>query len=282
MPYALPLTLFLLWHILSVTGILPTKILPAPTAVLKAGSTLIQSGDLWKHLAVSSGRALTGLFIGGSIGFALGLLTGLSRLAYTLLDSTVQMLRTIPNLAMIPLVILWFGIGEETKVFLIALGVFFPLYLNTYHGIRSIDPGLREMAEVYGLRGWRLFRLVIFPGALPSILVGLRFSLGSMWLTLIAAEALAAEAGIGYLTTTAREFMQTDIVVVGTLIYALLGKLADVIARALERRLLSWNANYLATPPPERQQNTRAKATQPPGSEGKERATCDSKSAAPA
>jgi sulfonate transport system permease protein len=154
------------------------------------------------------------------------------------------MFRTIPNLAMTSLVILWFGIGEEAKIFLIALGVFFPLYLNTYHGIRTVDAGLKEMGRVYGLSNWTLFRKIIFPGALPSVLIGLRFALGSMWLTLIAAEALAAEAGIGYMTTTAREFMQTDIVVVGILLYALLGKGADVIARTLERRLLAWHPNY--------------------------------------
>lgn len=153
LPYAVPLSLIALWQILAVTGILQTRILPSPGAVFHAAATLIQSGDLWKHLCLSTGRALAGLLIGGSIGFLLGLLTGISRIADTLLDSTVQMFRTIPNLAMIPLVILWFGIGEETKIFLIALGVFFPLYLNTYHGIRSIDPGLREMAQVYGVRG---------------------------------------------------------------------------------------------------------------------------------
>ena len=244
LPWVVPVSLLLSWHLLSATGLLSAKTLPDPITVLKTATTLVQSGDLWKHLSVSTERAVIGLLIGGSIGFFLGLLTGVSSIADGLLDSSVQMFRTIPNLAMIPLVILWFGIGEEAKIFLIALGVFFPLYLNTYHGIKTIDPGLKEMGRVYGLRGWHLFRQVLFPGALPSILVGLRFALGSMWLTLIAAEALAAQAGIGFMTTTAREFMQTDIVVVGTLLYALMGKLADVIARSLERRLLLWHPNY--------------------------------------
>ena len=138
------------------------------------------------------------------------------------------MLRTIPNLALIPLVILWFGIGEEAKLFLTALGVFFPIYLNTLHGVRNVDPQLIEMGRVYGMSGWTLFRKVIFPGALPSIFVGLRFSLGIMWLTLIVAETMAASSGIGHMANSAREFMMTDVVILALVIYALLGKLADV------------------------------------------------------
>jgi sulfonate transport system permease protein len=244
LPWIVPTLLLLGWYGMSRYGWLSARILPSPPEVLRAAYRLIRSGELPRHLGISSERAVTGLLLGGTLGFALGLITGLFALAESLLDSTVQMIRTIPNLAMIPLVILWFGIGEEAKVFLIAQGVFFPIYLNTYHGIRTVDPHLKEMGRVYGLSPWRLFTQVIFPGALPSILVGLRFALGSMWLTLIAAEALAAEAGIGYMTTTAREFMQTDVVVVGTLLYALLGKLADTLARLLERRWLAWHPNY--------------------------------------
>jgi sulfonate transport system permease protein len=243
-PWIVPLLLLLLWDGLGRAGVLSSRILPSPEAAARAASHLISSGDLARNLAVSAGRAVTGLLIGGTLGFSLGLLTGALPFAERLLDSTVQMLRTIPNLALIPLVILWFGIGEEAKVFLISAGVFFPLYLNTYHGVRTVDPGLREMARVYGLRGGALFTQVLFPAALPSILVGLRFALGSMWLTLIAAEALAADSGIGYMTTTAREFMQTDIVLVGTLLYALLGKGADMLAKLLERTLLPWHSSY--------------------------------------
>jgi sulfonate transport system permease protein len=174
----------------------------------------------------------------------LGLLTGANPIAENLLDGSIQMVRTIPSLALIPFAIIWFGIGEEAKVFLIAIGVFFPMYLNTYHGVHTVDHGYQEMARVYGVRGWQQFRDIIFPGALPSILIGLRYSLGVMWLTLIAAEALAAQSGIGFMTTSAREFMQTDVVLVGTLLYALLGKVADSLARLLERRLLPWHPSY--------------------------------------
>jgi sulfonate transport system permease protein len=150
----------------------------------------------------------------------------------------------VPHLALIPLVILWFGIDESAKLFLVAIGVFFPIYLNTYHGIKSVDAGLVEMARSYGLKGWALYREVIFPGALPSILVGLRFSLGLMWVLLIVAETISAQSGIGYMTMNAREFLQTDVVLVGVLLYALLGKLADLVARGLERRFLRWNPAY--------------------------------------
>ena len=154
------------------------------------------------------------------------------------------MARNVPHLALIPLVILWFGIDEEGKLFLVALGVFFPIYINTFHGIRSVDPGLIEMGRSYGLTRWGLFRQVVLPGAVPSILVGLRFALGFMWLTLIVAETISTTDGIGYMAMNAREFMQTDVVVMSILLYALLGKAADVAARALEARLLQWNSAY--------------------------------------
>jgi sulfonate transport system permease protein len=150
----------------------------------------------------------------------------------------------VPHLALIPLVILWFGIGESAKIFLVALGVFFPIYYNTYHGIRGIDVGLLEMGRIQGLNRWAMFREVIFPGALPSILVGVRYSLGIMWLTLIVAETIAGNAGIGFMTMNAREFMQTDVVLLGIVLYALLGKLIDVGARHIEGRALAWHPSF--------------------------------------
>jgi sulfonate transport system permease protein len=144
------------------------------------------------------------------------------------------------------MVILWFGIGEPAKVFLVAAGVFFPLYLNTYHGVRLVDAGLLEMGRVYRLTRWAMFWRVILPGAMPSILLGVRYGLGIMWLTLIVAETISASSGIGYMTMNAREFLQTDVVLVGVLLYALLGKLADVMARALERRAIAWHPSFAA------------------------------------
>jgi sulfonate transport system permease protein len=244
LPWLLPVTLIAVWQLASQVGWLSTRVLPEPWAVIKAFWSLSASGEMWQHVATSTGRALTGFAIGGSLALGLGLLTGSLRWAETLLDSTLQMVRNVPPLALIPLVILWFGIDEAAKLFLVALGVFFPIYLNTFHGIRSVDKGLIEMARSYGLSGWALYRQVILPGALPSILVGVRFSLGFMWVILIVAETISAQAGIGYMTMNAREFLQTDVVLVGILLYALLGKLADVLSRALELWWLRWHPGY--------------------------------------
>lgn len=247
LPWSVPVLVLLGWEIASKAGWLSSRVLPAPWSVATAFWTLLASGELLHHVAVSSGRALAGLAIGGGLGLLLGLLTGTFRLAETLLDTTFQMVRNIPALALIPLVILWFGIDESAKLFLVSVGVFFPIYLNTFHGIRSVDQGLIEMARSYGLTGWQLYRHVILPGALPSVLVGLRFSLGLMWVLLIVAETISAQAGIGYLTMNAREFLQTDVVLVGILLYALLGKLADVLAKGLERWWLRWHPGYQAS-----------------------------------
>jgi len=243
-PWLVPLALIAVWQAASAFGWLSTRVLPAPLDVLRAAQALAESGELLKHVQVSAGRALGGLAIGGGLGLALGLLTGSLRWAETLLDTTIQMVRNIPALALIPLVILWFGIDESAKLFLISVSVFFPIYLNTFHGIRNVDPALIEMGRSYGLTRWQLYREVILPGALSSILVGLRFSLGLMWVILIVAETISAQSGIGYLTMNAREFLQTDVVLVGILLYALLGKLADWFARALEHWWLRWHPGY--------------------------------------
>jgi sulfonate transport system permease protein len=244
LPWVLPILLLSGWQLLSQVGAISPRVLPSPVAVIESGIRLTATGELPLHLAESFKRAITGLIIGGSLGFLLGLLNGLSAWARTLFDSSVQMVRNIPHLAMIPLVILWFGIGESAKLFLIVFGVFFPIYINTLHGIRSVDPRLVEMGRVYGLSSFELFRKIIFPGALPSILVGLRYSLGVMWLTLIVAETIASDNGIGFMTMNARDFLQTDVVLLGIMLYALLGKLADSLTRLLERWLLRWNPVY--------------------------------------
>jgi sulfonate transport system permease protein len=244
LPWVVPFLLLVAWQASSEFGLLRAEILPAPTAVAEAAWRLARSGELWIHVKISTWRALTGFAIGGGIGFVLGIANGTSSLSDTLLDSSLQMIRNIPHLALIPLVILWFGIDEEAKLFLVALGVFFPIYVNTLHGVRSVDRQLLEMGRAYGMSERQLFLRVVLPGALPSVFVGLRYGLGIMWLTLIVAETISASSGIGYMAMNAREFMLVDVVVFAILVYAALGKLADSIARLLERQCLAWNPVY--------------------------------------
>lgn len=246
LPWLVPIAIIVAWQFAAQSGWISSRTLPEPAAVVRASIRLAASGELWQHVKVSAIRALSGFAIGGGLGLLLGLLTGSFRIAEIALDTTLQMIRNIPPLALIPLVILWFGIDEAAKLFLISIGVFFAVYINTFHGIRSVDPALIEMGKSYGLSGWSLYREVILPGALSSILVGVRFALGFMWVILIVAETLSAQAGIGYMTMNAREFLQTDVVLVGILLYALLGKAADITARALERYWLKWNTAYSA------------------------------------
>ena len=242
--WLLPVALVLWWETASRIGALPTTFLPAPSEVIAASWRLLQSGELARNIGVSTLRALTGFAIGGSIGLVLGLANGLSRISERMTDTTLQMIRNVPHLALIPLVILWFGIDEEAKLFLVSLGVFFPIYVNTMLGIRGVDPQLIEMGRTYGMGRCALFRRVILPASLASIFVGLRYALGIMWLTLIVAETISASSGLGYMAMQAREFLLVDVVVLSIVIYALLGKLADSIARLLERVSLQWHPGF--------------------------------------
>ena len=244
LPWVLPILLIVGWEIGARTGVISSRILPAPSAVALAFWVTLRNGELVHHTLISTQRAFYGLLIGGGIGFVLGVVNGALPLAEKLTDSSLQMLRNVPHLAIIPLVILWFGIDESAKIFLVAIGVAFPIYLNTFRGIRMVDRGLIEMGRIYGLSPLALYTRVILPGALPSILVGLRYALGIMWLTLIAVETISAQSGIGYMTMNAREFLQTDVVLLGIIIYALLAKLADMATRWLERRALAWHPSF--------------------------------------
>jgi sulfonate transport system permease protein len=244
LPWVVPVIVIAVWQLTGNLGLISNRIMPTPVQVVEAGVRLTANGDLAKALAASTWRALAGFVIGGGIGFLFGILNGVAKLSEKLTDSTIQMIRNVPHLALIPLVIVWFGIGDEGKIFLVSLGVLFPIYLNTLHGIRSVDPGLIEMGRVYGLGRGALYRKVILPGALPSILVGLRYALGIMWLTLIVAETISAKDGIGYMAMNAREFFQLDVVVLCIALYALLGKFSDVLAKWLERSWLKWHPHF--------------------------------------
>lgn len=242
--WVVPAILLIFWEVSARIGWIEPHVMPAPSRVLLTAFNLTISGTLLYDLSVSLLRAAVGFAIGGGLGFFLGTLVGFSRLAEAVIDRSVQMVRAIPFLALLPLVIVWFGVGEAQKIFLVALGVGFPIYINTTLGIRQVDPKLVELGRVQGLDTWDLIRRIILPGAMPSILTGVRFSLATAWLALVVAETIGAQAGLGFLAMDAREFLRTDIIVLTVVIYALIGVGADSLARLLERALLAWHPNY--------------------------------------
>ncbi|MFI8321461.1 ABC transporter permease [Streptomyces sp. NPDC085529] len=239
-----PLLLLLVWQMCSATGVLAPEVLASPGTIARSAATLVADGTLPTAMGVSLRRVAAGLVIGGAVGVTLALLSGLSRLGEDLVDATVQMLRTVPWVGLIPLLIIWLGIGEAPKVALIALGTAFHLYLNVYAGIRGVDAQLVEAGQSLGLGRWGLVRHVVLPGALPGAMTGLRYALATAWLALVFGESINADAGIGFLMNQAREFFRTDVIVVCLVVYAFLGLLADAVVRTLERLLLQWRPTF--------------------------------------
>lgn len=235
-----PLVLLAAWEGGVRGGLLDPDKLPAPSTVVETGWRLAAEGTLGGYLLDSVQRAVLGLLIGGLLGLALGTLAGLVWLGDDLVDPTVQMARMLPHLGLVPLLIIWVGIGESLKVTLVALGAFFPIYLNTYTGIRNIDERLVEAARTCGLSALERVRHVVVPGALPSLFLGIRLAFAAGWLSLVVGEQVNGQGGLGFMMMEAREFSQTDVVVLGLVMYALLGLLSDLIVRLGERRLLQW------------------------------------------
>ncbi len=239
-----PVLLLVLWQVLSATGVLPSDVLASPGTIARTAGGLFADGTLPSAMAVSVQRVAVGLVSGVVVGVGLGLLSGLMRTGEDLIDAVVQMLRAVPFAGLVPLLIVWLGIGETVKVALIALAAAFPLYLNTYAGIRGVDDQLIEAGVTLGLGRWGLIRHVVLPGALPGALTGLRFALASAWLALVFGETVNASDGIGFLMDQAREFYRTDVIVVCLIVYAFLGLAADVVVRTLERLLLQWRPTF--------------------------------------
>jgi sulfonate transport system permease protein len=240
-----PLAILAIWQAITSAGWISPQNLPAPSAVATSFWQLAVTGQLAGNILISLQRVAIGLSAGIATGTVLALIAGLSRLGEDAVDASVQMLRTLPHLALIPLMIMWFGIGETPKLVLIALGSTFPIYLNLFAGIRGADRKLREAAGTLGLSHAETILHVVLPAALPGFLVGLRQAFGIAWITLVVAEQINASAGIGYLVMNARDFLRTDIIFVGLAIYALLGLLTDQSVRFLERHLLAWRPSIL-------------------------------------
>lgn len=240
-----PILILVVWQGIASAGWVSPETLPSPWFIATTGWRLIINGTLPYHLLVSLARALTGLIIGIAIGATLALIAGLSIKGEDAVDSTMQMLRTVPHLAIVPLFILWFGIGETPKIALVALGVTFVIYVNLFSGIRNVDPKLVEAAQTLGASRHEMIWQIILPGALPSALVGLRLAMGAAWLSLVVGEQINATNGIGFLIMDAREFMQTEVIFVGLIVYALLGLLTDFIVRYIDRRLFVWRPAFV-------------------------------------
>ena len=250
--FLVPVLILLVWQALDSLGWMNSRLMPSPIMVAEAFWQLLVTGQLLGNLWVSLVRVMVGLGIGVALGTVFGLFAGLSRFGENTVDSTLQMVRTLPHLALIPLFILWFGIGETPKIALIALGSVFPIYLNLFAGIRAVDRKIIEAASTLDLTRSEIIWNVILPGALPSFLVGLRYAVGIAWLTLVVAEQVNASSGIGYLVMNARDFLETDVIFVGLIIYAILGLTTDQIVRSIERRALAWRPSFVGTQQPNR------------------------------
>ncbi|MFF2018423.1 ABC transporter permease [Paenibacillus sp. NPDC058177] len=240
----LPVATVVIWEIAAGMGKLNPILLPAPSKIVEEFVSLTSSGELIRHLGISAWRALLGFLLGGGLGLAAGIWVGFSYKTERLLDPLLQMLRTLPHLAIAPLFILWFGFGETSKVLLIAKGTFFPLYVNTFLGIRSVDGKLFEVGRVLQFSKWHMISKLVVPAAMPNILLGVRLSVGVAWLVLVVAEMMGSSSGVGFLINDARSFSLTSVVFVGIIVFAVVGKLTDSLVKLLERRLLRWQDSY--------------------------------------
>ncbi|MCM3630637.1 ABC transporter permease [Paenibacillus glycanilyticus] len=241
---AIPAVLLILWQIAASAGYISPMFMPSPGSILHAFWVLATSENLLHHLLVSMGRAGLGFLIGGAAGLLIGLLTGLFLKAQYLFDPSIQVLRLVPHLAIAPLIILWFGFGETSKIAIIITGSFFPLYINTFLGIRNVDNKLFEVSRILGFSPLRRLTRLILPASLPDILIGVRISLAVSWIGLVVAELIGSRSGIGFLINEAKQNSETSVIFVGIIIFAVIGKLIDSLMKGLEQRWLSWRDSY--------------------------------------
>jgi sulfonate transport system permease protein len=246
-----PVAVLLIWQLISDLNLVSQHKLPPPTQVWSTAVSLITTdnaayGTLQGAMIVSLERVAIGFAVGGGLGVLLAFTAGLSRIGENAVDPLMQMLRTLPLFGLIPVFIVWFGIGEGPKIILIAIGSAIPLYLNTFAGIRNVDAKLGELGRVLGLTRREMITQIVVPGAMPQILVGLRQSLGVAWLALVVAEQINANAGLGFMITQATQFLRNDVIIVALLVYCVLGLLTDWLVRVLERRALAWRRSFVA------------------------------------
>lgn len=234
----LPLIIVGAWQLVTTTGLVAPYLLPSPASVFTAGVELAERGTLWTHVAISVQRVLLGFAVGSVIGLAVAGIVGLSRVGDVLLSPTLSAIRAVPSLAWVPLLILWMQIGEESKVTLIAIGAFFPVYTTVASALRHVDPQLVEAGRSFSLRGWSLFRTVQLPAVVPSVAAGLRLALAQAWLFLVAAELIASSMGLGFLLTDSQNSGRVDRIILSIVLLALLGTITNAILVVVEKYLL--------------------------------------------
>lgn len=233
-----PVLLITAWQIATASGAIPPYRLPGPLSVLDAGVELIQRGELWLHIAISVQRVFIGFIVGSLIALAVAAVVGLSQVGNTLLAPMLVALRAVPSLAWVPLLILWMQVGEQSKVTLIAIGAFFPVYTTVADALRHVDPQLVEAGRTFGLRRWSLFRIVQLPAVVPSVVSGLRLALAQSWLFLVAAELIAASMGLGWLLSDSQQTGRVDRILLAIVLLAILGTITNAILVLLERAVL--------------------------------------------
>lgn len=240
----LPAILLVIWELLSRIGFFPANLLPAPSTVALTLWNLAASGELFEHISATLYRIFLGFILGGLVATVLGAITGYSRLIHNLLDPLLQALRSIPSLAWVPLFILWMGIYESSKISLIAVGVFFPIYLNLMTGVQQVDRKLVEVGKAYRLSQFQLIRRVFLPATLPAYMVGLRSGLGLGWMFVVAAEIMGASRGLGFLLVDGQTTGRPDTIIASILLFAMFGKLTDTLIATIGRRVLHWQDSY--------------------------------------
>ena len=243
----LPILLILFWEFASQVGLVESYQLPAPSVILVKLSDLTASGELFGHVSITIYRVFIGFTLGSIVAIIIGLLVGFSRNAEYLFDPIIQAFRSIPSLAWVPLFILWMGIGESSKVTMIAVGVFFPVYLNLVSGIISVDRKLIEVGKMFKLSLYQQIRQIIFPATLPSLLVGLRSGLGLGWMFVVAAELMGASQGLGYLLVLGQNTLSPEVILISIILFAVIGKTSDWLLKVLEDHFLSWQDRFVTT-----------------------------------
>lgn len=236
--FIVPVIIVAAWQFITATGLVPPYRLPGPWSVVAAGAELLERGELWLNIAISVQRVFIGFAVGSAIALAFAAVVGLSRAGGVLLAPTLVALRAVPSLAWVPLLILWLQVGEQSKITLIAIGAFFPVYTTVADALRHVDPHLVEAGRTFGLRGWSLFRTVQLPAVVPSVVSGLRLALAQAWLFLVAAELLGASMGLGWLLNDSQQTGRVDRILLAIVLLALLGTITNAILVFFERAVL--------------------------------------------